>query len=162
MIPSYISDIVNIPYCFKLVFFIPFNMETSPRRTRQRTRQEKLAIGICPPVSGASSGIIDSIGVGQGTLLAAPDISSPVLPTIIHLPTPLTARQSGLSSAQLRILHQKGDWLRTHNIHIPLHKHAPSVRQAVEATLVFAQEEAGTAVCISQEGLLLTCSHCVA
>lgn len=30
------------------------------------------------------------------------------------------------------------------------------------ATLVFAQEEAGTAVCISPNGLLLTCSHCVA
>ncbi|OLN82728.1 hypothetical protein CCHL11_08760 [Colletotrichum chlorophyti] len=30
------------------------------------------------------------------------------------------------------------------------------------ATLVFAQEEAGTAVCISPRGILLTCAHCVA
>ncbi|UQC77101.1 AT hook domain-containing protein family protein [Colletotrichum lupini] len=30
------------------------------------------------------------------------------------------------------------------------------------ATLVFAQEEAGTAVCISPNGILLTCSHCIA
>ncbi|KAK0715427.1 AT hook domain-containing protein family protein, partial [Lasiosphaeris hirsuta] len=30
------------------------------------------------------------------------------------------------------------------------------------ATLVFAQEEAGTAVCIRRDGLLLTCAHCVA
>ncbi|KAL2881783.1 hypothetical protein SGCOL_002939 [Colletotrichum sp. CLE4] len=29
-------------------------------------------------------------------------------------------------------------------------------------TLVFAQEEAGTAVCISPNGILLTCSHCTA
>ncbi|GKT49858.1 uncharacterized protein ColSpa_10039 [Colletotrichum spaethianum] len=35
---------------------------------------------------------------------------------------------------------------------------APSVM----ATLVFAQEEAGTAVCISPDGILLTCSHCIA
>ncbi|OCK89194.1 uncharacterized protein K441DRAFT_690180 [Cenococcum geophilum 1.58] len=34
--------------------------------------------------------------------------------------------------------------------------------QAAEATLVFAQEEAGTAVCISPQGLIMTCSHCVA
>jgi len=127
--------------------------ETSPRRTRQRTRQERLATGIIRS---------HNIGVGQGAPSAVPHISSPAPPTIIHLPTPLTSKQSGLSSAELRILYRKHNWLRTHNIHIPLHKHAPSVIQAIEATLVFAQEEAGTAVCISQEGLLLTCSHCVA
>lgn len=32
----------------------------------------------------------------------------------------------------------------------------------VKPTLVFAQYEAGTAVCISSTGLLLTCAHCVA
>ncbi|KAH8899107.1 AT hook domain-containing protein family protein, partial [Thozetella sp. PMI_491] len=32
----------------------------------------------------------------------------------------------------------------------------------IEATLVFGQEEAGTAVCISPKGILLTCAHCVA
>ena len=37
-----------------------------------------------------------------------------------------------------------------------------SLRDAAAATLVFAQQEAGTAVCISSNGLLLTCSHCVA
>ena len=37
-----------------------------------------------------------------------------------------------------------------------------SLAQAAAATLVFAQEEAGTAVCISSAGLILTCSHCVA
>jgi S1-C subfamily serine protease len=37
-----------------------------------------------------------------------------------------------------------------------------SLAQAAEATLVFAQEEAGTAVCISPQGLIMTCSHCVA
>ncbi|KAF2005200.1 AT hook domain-containing protein family protein, partial [Amniculicola lignicola CBS 123094] len=36
------------------------------------------------------------------------------------------------------------------------------LKGAVNATLVFAQEEAGTAVCISPTGLLLTCSHCIA
>ncbi|KAF2462989.1 uncharacterized protein BDR25DRAFT_194588, partial [Lindgomyces ingoldianus] len=36
------------------------------------------------------------------------------------------------------------------------------LKRAVDATLVFAQEEAGTAVCISAQGLILTCSHCIA
>ncbi|KAF8445259.1 trypsin-like cysteine/serine peptidase domain-containing protein [Terfezia claveryi] len=135
-------------------------METSPRRTRQRTRQEKLALGICP-LALTNTSIIGShsIGAGQGTPFAVPNIYSP---SIIHVPTPLTAKQSGLSLADLRILHRKQNWLRTHIINIPLHKYAPSVIHAVEATLVFAQEEGGTAVCISQDGLLLTCSHCVA
>ncbi|KAJ0158491.1 hypothetical protein CTA2_11480 [Colletotrichum tanaceti] len=35
--------------------------------------------------------------------------------------------------------------------------HAPSLM----AALVFAQEEADTAVCISPDGLLLTCAHCL-
>lgn len=34
--------------------------------------------------------------------------------------------------------------------------------QAAEATLIFAQEEAGTPACISPQGLIITCSHCVA
>lgn len=39
----------------------------------------------------------------------------------------------------------------------------PSGPKRAGAALVFAQEEAGTAVCISHhQGLLLTCSHCVA
>ncbi|KAF2810201.1 AT hook domain-containing protein family protein, partial [Mytilinidion resinicola] len=33
---------------------------------------------------------------------------------------------------------------------------------AISATLVFAQEAAGTAVCIHPSGILLTCAHCVA
>jgi len=129
-------------------------------RTRQRTRQEKLE-GSIGPLPTAATGS-RTIGVGQGTPLAVQPVSSSVLLTIIYLPTPLTATQSGLLSSELRILHRKQNWLRTRNIHIPLRKHSLGVTQAVKATLVFAQEEAGTAICISQEGLLLTCSHCVA
>lgn len=33
---------------------------------------------------------------------------------------------------------------------------------AVSSTLIFAQEGAGTAVCIHESGLVLTCAHCVA
>lgn len=37
-----------------------------------------------------------------------------------------------------------------------------ALAQSAAATLVFAWEAAGTAVCISPRGLLLTCSHCIA
>lgn len=39
---------------------------------------------------------------------------------------------------------------------------ARAYNTAIQATLVFAQESAGTAVCISPRGLLLTCAHCIA
>jgi len=34
------------------------------------------------------------------------------------------------------------------------------IRNALEATLIFAQYEAGTAVCIDRTGWILTCAHC--
>ncbi|QIX00307.1 hypothetical protein AMS68_005824 [Peltaster fructicola] len=37
----------------------------------------------------------------------------------------------------------------------------PVLVEAVQSVFVFAQEEAGTAVCIAPGGLLLTCSHCL-
>ncbi|TKA42933.1 hypothetical protein B0A54_07149 [Friedmanniomyces endolithicus] len=44
----------------------------------------------------------------------------------------------------------------------PANDHSHALVNAVSSTLVFAQQEAGTAVCVSSSGLLLTCSHCVA
>lgn len=43
----------------------------------------------------------------------------------------------------------------------PLAK-TPPISNVVAATLIFPGEDAGTAVCISSTGLILTCSHCVA
>ena len=61
---------------------------------------------------------------------------------------------------QIPLLKRKQTWLRSFKLNIPrfFGKH----QQSINATLVFAQEEAGTAVCISPDGLILTCSHCVA
>ncbi|KAK1072662.1 hypothetical protein LTR12_009452 [Friedmanniomyces endolithicus] len=44
----------------------------------------------------------------------------------------------------------------------PANDHSHALANAASSTLVFAQQEAGTAVCVSSSGLLLTCSHCVA
>ncbi|KAJ7186105.1 trypsin-like cysteine/serine peptidase domain-containing protein [Mycena filopes] len=37
---------------------------------------------------------------------------------------------------------------------------SPHLRNALEATLIFAQYEAGTAVCVDPAGWVLTCAHC--
>jgi S1-C subfamily serine protease len=76
------------------------------------------------------------------------------------LPDKLTAKDINLSSADFKILLKKQNWLEAYKISLPYDNE--SLRPVVDATLVFAQEEAGTAVCISGSGLLLTCSHCIA
>ncbi|KAM0348692.1 hypothetical protein ACHAPU_004127 [Fusarium lateritium] len=65
-------------------------------------------------------------------------------------------------------LRSKRTWLASHTIPLPqdvLHSLAlnPSTyHNPVDATYVFAKAEAGTAVCISPDGVLLTCAHCIA
>ncbi|KAK8121253.1 hypothetical protein PG999_005373 [Apiospora kogelbergensis] len=90
---------------------------------------------------------------------------------IVQLPRDLTRAHTGLRTSDHALLRKKQAWL-SHNHH---HHDAASIPQlqqlqlqagfvrhqaAVEAALVFGQEEAGTAVCVADEGLLLTCSHC--
>jgi len=76
------------------------------------------------------------------------------------LPEKLTAKGLELSPSDLKTVLKKQKWLRTYTI--SLTDDDASLRPIVDATLVFGQEEAGTAICISGDGLLLTCSHCVA
>lgn len=76
------------------------------------------------------------------------------------LPVKPPRSRSGLTANNHAILLRKQRWLREYSPYFPLG--SQNVGAAVDATLVFAQAEAGTAVCISPDGLLLTCSHCVA
>lgn len=73
---------------------------------------------------------------------------------------PFNHQFTGLRKAEREVLALKQRKLRDPQLQLGLQ--TSENRQAVAATLVFAQEEAGTAVCISDEGLLLTCAHCVA
>lgn len=109
-------------------------MILSPRRTRSQT----IAAASCPIVS--------------------PQEDEPN--AIATLPVKLTASITGLERTAFKLLQQKQTWLSRNTIEIP--RHFDKNRGALDATLVFAQEEAGTAVCISPNGLVLTCSHCVA
>lgn len=75
-----------------------------------------------------------------------------------QLPRDLTRSHTGLDKSDHALLVKKQAWLAENAVAIP--RGFVRHRSAVEATLVFGQEEAGTAVCISNDGLLLTCSHC--
>ncbi|KAF5645769.1 dimethylaniline monooxygenase [Fusarium sp. NRRL 25303] len=73
----------------------------------------------------------------------------------------------GLSEEHHDALISKRNWLNSHTIPIPRDAFrtfisSPKGYHTLDATFVFAQSEAGTAVCISPDGILLTCAHCVA
>ncbi|KAF5688209.1 dimethylaniline monooxygenase [Fusarium denticulatum] len=73
----------------------------------------------------------------------------------------------GLSEEQQNALISKRNWLTSHTIPIPRDAFKtfisiPKGYHTLLATFIFAQSEAGTAVCISPDGVLLTCAHCVA
>ncbi|KAF4994117.1 hypothetical protein FGRMN_6032 [Fusarium graminum] len=65
-------------------------------------------------------------------------------------------------------LRSKRTWLVSHTIPLPqdvlrsLTLNPSTYRNPVDATYIFAKAEAGTAVCISPDGVLLTCAHCIA
>jgi len=76
------------------------------------------------------------------------------------LPQRLTTENTGLSKDELALIDKKQQWLMKYQPSAPGCR--PEVKEAVNSTLVFAQEEAGTAVCISPAGIILTCAHCIA
>ncbi|KAF2396348.1 trypsin-like serine protease [Trichodelitschia bisporula] len=91
---------------------------------------------------------------------AKPHAPNPTIaPAIQTLPSPFTARD--FPKALLGLLTKKKTWLATHTPSFPI-PHTPALQTVLSSTLIFVQEEAGTAVCISPAGLLLTCAHCVA
>jgi S1-C subfamily serine protease len=89
----------------------------------------------------------------------------PILTEI--LPNILTSATTGLSRKELATLNSKRQRLlsspcQAGNSITKLIKRSKNLAATARATLVFAQHEAGTAVCISPSGVVLTCAHCVA
>jgi hypothetical protein len=76
------------------------------------------------------------------------------------LPRALTSRLTKLPKTALTALLRKHRWLKNYTIRVPkgFEKH----NLGVDATLVFVQEEGGTAVSVSPDGYLLTCAHFIA
>ncbi|GAW15541.1 hypothetical protein ANO14919_049550 [Xylariales sp. No.14919] len=119
----------------------------SPRQTRSQTKAANVV----------NNPLLDIAGL----TLSNPPIDPPVDGHgISKPPTTLSRAITGLKAKDHKLLLRKQAWLQQYSLEVPTQfaKHTA----ALDATLVFAQEEAGTAVCIAPNGMLLTCSHCVA
>ncbi|OJJ57379.1 hypothetical protein ASPSYDRAFT_90671 [Aspergillus sydowii CBS 593.65] len=81
---------------------------------------------------------------------------------ISFIPTNQRNPLEGLSAEETRLLRKKQHRLRLGKA--TLARTAASYGNhssaALQATYIFAQEEAGTAVCVDRSGWILTCSHC--
>lgn len=94
-------------------------------------------------------------------LTVAPKYTTNPPPISWTLPPILTPKITSLPRSSVTLLNSKRTKLLTS---LPRLRRTtpPPLHPTLSATLVFAQEACGTAVCISPTGLLLTCSHCVA
>lgn len=134
------------------------------RTTRSQSRQTSNLQNASPPTS--------SIPPQVQVPVPKSESCRPNLKTLHAL---FTTKSTGLSRRDATLLNAKRTKLRsldtqlqqftTDLIRVRNRSQQDSTEElvkAVNATLVFAQEEAGTAICISPDGLIMTCSHCVA
>ncbi|UZP39588.1 hypothetical protein NXS19_007404 [Fusarium pseudograminearum] len=97
----------------------------------------------------------------------SPDSSSKK-PPIGLIPSESFITKIPLPSEHRDALVSKRDWLTSHTVSLPqdvvrsINLNPDTYFNPVDATYVFAQADAGTAVCISPDGVLLTCAHCIA
>ncbi|KAK6506460.1 hypothetical protein TWF506_011368 [Arthrobotrys conoides] len=112
------------------------------RRTTRSSSHKSTQLGTSPSVSQRASPL-------------SLQSSIPLFPS-----SDLSVKFTGLSKRDLTLLLKKKRLLKSSTIQA-LATLDPHLSSAFLATLVFAQSEAGTALCISPTGLLLTCSHCV-
>lgn len=84
-----------------------------------------------------------------------PPYLDPVSSLTLSLPI-----QARLRTTSQTILLRKQTWLKNNSSTLSLP--SGTTHNPIPATLIFAQSQAGTAVCISPNGVLLTCAHCIA
>ncbi|KAL9946321.1 hypothetical protein D7B24_001804 [Verticillium nonalfalfae] len=106
--------------------------------------------------------MIDAIGIGWTATISSSMVlaGSGLVLVTIHSGEKLSANVTRLSSVGHGILLKKHLWLRQYSASGVAGAIARGLR--ADATLVFGQEEAGTAICVDSSGILLTCAHCVA
>jgi hypothetical protein len=84
------------------------------------------------------------------------------LASAIKLIPPAKSNLSGLDAEETRILRKKQQRLRAsaQSITRLASRYGNHITNALQATYIFAQHEAGTAVCVGAAGWILTCAHC--
>ncbi|KAJ7658386.1 trypsin-like cysteine/serine peptidase domain-containing protein [Mycena polygramma] len=93
---------------------------------------------------------------------STPSSDSPAPLSAIQIMAPGSSRLPGLNSSELALLRQKQRKLAANasNTLASLPNDTPRMCIALEASLIFAQHEAGSAVCVDPAGWVLTCAHC--
>jgi hypothetical protein len=131
-------------------------MGLSPRQTRLQKRQFLLTQAQTPIEPNTEPSSQETIN--------APSLA----PHITLLPTRLSRSHTKLSKQDHALLLSKQARLRLQAPYtfspseFRSEPPTPTPTTPTSATLIFAQPEAGTAVCIHPSGLLLTCAHCIA
>lgn len=99
---------------------------------------------------------------GASTTVAPSPVPSTISPSQVGIKIlPASSKLPGLAPADLRLLRKKQKRLEsTASYMLNSLQGGVHLQNALEATLIFAQHEAGTAVCIDAAGWILTCSHC--
>ena len=121
-------------------------MENTNRRLRSQGPTTDI-----PPVSSKS--------IASPLNFAVPSSSSDDLGIEIVDPG---SKLSGLEAAELNLLRRKQRRLKeTATSTLNSLPPRPCLTNGLQSSLIFAQDVAGTAICISPTGWLLTCSHCV-
>ncbi|KAH6855857.1 trypsin-like cysteine/serine peptidase domain-containing protein [Chaetomium sp. MPI-CAGE-AT-0009] len=126
-------------------------MGLPPRQTRLQKKKFLLAEAQTP---------ID-LNTGDESQQETGSRTPPSSTQITLLPTRLLRSHTKLSKKDHDLLLLKQARLQASNILKPSSPRV-AISSAISATLIFAQAEAGTAVCIHDSGLLLTCAHCIA
>ncbi|KAJ6622317.1 trypsin-like cysteine/serine peptidase domain-containing protein [Mycena sp. CBHHK59/15] len=80
----------------------------------------------------------------------------------VQIIVPGSSRFPGLKGSELSLLREKQRKLtaRASTALASLPNDSQQMRTALEASLIFAQYEAGSAVCVDPAGWVLTCAHC--
>ncbi|KAJ7739331.1 trypsin-like cysteine/serine peptidase domain-containing protein [Mycena metata] len=130
----------------------------SPRRLRSASKLIAAVTSSEPPAALPPS-VPPSVPIFRATAGPSnkPRNSSP---TRVRLIPPGASHLPGLQPSELALLRAKQRKLST-NASSTLKSVPNSIqRNALEATLIFAQYEAGSAVSIDRSGWVLTCAHC--
>ena len=125
-------------------------MGLSPRQTRLQKRKFLLTQAQTPIQPNTEPSSQETINAPSSA------------PRITLLPTRLSRSHTKLSKQDHALLLSKQAHLRLLQVPSTLSPSRSEPPTPTSATLIFAQPEAGTAVCIHPSGLLLTCAHCIA
>jgi hypothetical protein len=114
-----------------------------------------------PTAPTSSPGIVTVTVTSTVSFAASPSLSQSMSSSheAVQI-VPPGSKLSGLTTVELRLLREKQARLASTALSTLASLPLTHSRNALEASLIFAQYEAGSAVCIDPAGWLLTCAHC--